>query len=87
MEYIYPAIFRVDEEDPGWINVKFPDLIPGVTCGKGMENAIFMAEDLLRLYVTEITKQVLPPSDIEKVRQDNPDALEVRLITVVITDA
>ena len=85
MIYEYPAIFSPDAEDEGWINVKFPDIICGVTCGTSMENAIYMAKDLLKLMLTSSPKQCLGPTPIEELRKEYPDAT-ILLIEVEIEE-
>ena len=72
MIYEYPAIFTIEEDDPEWYNVKFPDIMCGVTCGKGMDNAIFMAKDLLYCMLTEAPKQCFPPSKVEELEKEYP---------------
>ena len=79
MTYEYPAVFLVDKEDPGWINVKFPDILCGVTCGKGMDNAIYMAKDLLTMMLTDSPKQCLGPSKIEDVQKEFPGAVIIMI--------
>ena len=46
--YIYPAVF---EEEGGGYNVEFPDLEGVFTCGDDLRDALFMAEDVLGLYL------------------------------------
>lgn len=46
--YIYPAIFQ--EEDRGY-NISFPDLLGAFTCGDNLEEALYMAKDMLGLYL------------------------------------
>ena len=48
MKYSFPAIFEEDKQDKESINVVFPDLWGVVTCGKGMDEARFMAKDVLK---------------------------------------
>ena len=74
MIYEYPAIFSEDKEDPGWINVRFPDILAGVTCGRDMDNAIYMAKDLLELMLTGSPKQCYGPSKIEDLQKEYPGA-------------
>lgn len=76
----YPAVFEKDGEDEGWISVTFPDIIPGVTCGKGMEAAYKMAEDLLALMLDDAPQQCFPPSTIEKLWKEYPKALDIKMV-------
>ena len=71
MEYCFPAIFRVDAEDKNFINVSFPDIPGAVTFGEGMEEARFMAKDVL-VAMEEYVK-VTTPSTLEKVQKNFPD--------------
>ena len=48
MKYSFPAVFEQDQTDKNFINVTFPDLMGVVTCGQGMEDARFMAKDVLK---------------------------------------
>lgn len=87
MIFEYPAIFSEDPEDPGWINVSFPDIDAGVTCGTDMDNAIFMAKDLLHLMLTTAPKQCHGPTPLEDLRKEFPGAniimIEVEVDEVV----
>lgn len=71
---IYPAIFH--PEEVGGYSVFFPDLLGCVTQGDTLEEAIFMAEDALGIYLysfKEDGKTAPPPSnpaDIELSGQD-----------------
>ena len=64
MKYVYPAIFK-SSDDGEFTEVDFPDIVCGVTCGTSYENAIFMAQDLLKLMILEVPNQVMKPSKIE----------------------
>ena len=79
MVFEYPAIFKEDEEDKGWINVKFPDIVCGVTCGTDMDNAIYMAKDLLKLMLTTAPKQCLGPTPIDELRKEYPDDIIIMI--------
>ena len=70
--YAFWAIFEIEKEDPKWINVSFPDIVAGVTCGLGMDDALYMASDLLRLMVMDAPHQVFGPTPIEKLREEYP---------------
>ena len=64
MKYAYPAIFK-RSDDGEFTEVDFPDIVCGVTCGTSYENAIFMAQDILKLMILEVPNQVMKPSKIE----------------------
>ena len=69
----YPAIFEEDKEDKGFINVTIPDIFGAVTFGKGMEDAMFMAKDLLKLMISEAPNQCLLPHTLEETKENFPD--------------
>ena len=46
--YIYPAIF---EEEEGGYNISFPNLEGALTCGDDLSDSLFMAKDVLGLYL------------------------------------
>lgn len=75
MKVTYAAIFRKDQEDPTWYNVFIPDVFGAVTCGKGLEDAVLMAEDLLNLLKTQSPKSFFPPLSIEDTREGYPHDL------------
>ena len=49
MKYAYPCILEREEDEAfeGWFNVSFPDVRGALTCGRGWEKALEMAEDCL----------------------------------------
>ncbi len=66
----YPACFYL--EDGGAYSVIFPDL-NSATCGKDLEQAIYMAEDLLGgllVSAQDDGETVAPPTDAGKVKAD-----------------
>ena len=71
IKYTYPAVFT-PEKDGGY-SVDFPDIPGCYTCGDSLEDAIYMAEDVLALMLHgyEQEKRAIPiPS--------NPDDLTVK---------
>lgn len=72
-EIKYPVIFRVDEEDPEFVNATIPDIWGGVTCGKGLADAIFMAKDLLKLMLETAPAQCNPPHSLEHTKKAFPN--------------
>ena len=81
----YPAIIERDKEDKSWLNVTFPNIIPGMTCGDSFDNAIFMAKDLLRLMIETEPERCFIPDGIEKIKHDNPGK-EVMLIEIEVSE-
>lgn len=49
-EYVYPAVFHPNEND-GSYTITFPDLPGCVTEGKSLANALYMAQDALRVWL------------------------------------
>ena len=74
MKYRYPAIFKKSEDDDDFTEVDFPDIVCGVTCGTSFENAVFMAEDLLKIMLKEAKHQVMKPSNIDELKNRYKDA-------------
>lgn len=63
-KYVYPAIFTSEEN--GMYSVHFPDLEGCYTCGENLQEALYMAEDVLAftLYDYEKNKIDIPaPSE------------------------
>ncbi len=53
-KYVFPAIYT--KEDNG-LSVDFPDINGCFTCGKDLQEAIFMAEDALSLMLCHLEEQ------------------------------
>ena len=69
-KYYFPAIFT--KEGEGY-DVRFPDLEGCFTCGDDLEDALYMAEDVLAccLCDMEIEDQKIPePSDQQKLKTE-----------------
>lgn len=66
MKYVYPAIFT--PEDNGAFSVVFPDLEGCYTCGDNLQDALYMAEDVLAftLYGYEKEKKEIPAPSVAK---------------------
>ena len=70
MIYVYPVIF---EEDEGKIGVTVPDIPSTYTFGDDMADAIFMAEDVIAMMLSDYEdkgKKVPTPSRIEDIKTD-----------------
>ena len=68
MKYVYPAIFTAEENNA--YSVYFPDLEGCYTCGDNLEDALYMAEDVLAFTLY----------DYEKGAQKVPEASELQAI-------
>ncbi len=85
-EYIYPAVFHLNEED-GSYTIRFPDLPSCITEGKDLANALYMAQDLLTQWAAycESRKEPLPPaSKLENVACEQGEF--VNLVRAVVRD-
>lgn len=73
-KYVYPAIFTPEEE--GRYSVFFPDLEGCYTCGDDLQDALFMANDVLAfvLYDYEAEGKEIPePSKVESIEKSDGD--------------
>ena len=64
MEYIYPAIFRVN--DDGSYTITFPDLPGCISEGKSLGNALSMAQSALTQWIEYLVnkKQDIPQASV-----------------------
>lgn len=73
-KYAYPAIFTPEEE--GRYSVFFPNLEGCYTCGDDLQDALFMANDVLAFvlygYETE-GKEIPEPSKVESIEKSDGD--------------
>lgn len=73
-KYVYPAIFTPEKE--GGYSVFFPDLEGCYTCGDDLQDALFMANDVLAFvlydYETE-GKEIPVPSKAEDIEKSDRD--------------
>lgn len=88
LRFTFPAVFLPEEEpgeDPPGINVNFPDIICGVTCGYGMEDALYMARDLLSLVLRGDANgcRAAVPTPVEVLRTRYPGAVVLPVSVVV----
>lgn len=49
-EYVYPALFHLNQDD-GSYTITYPDLPGCISEGKSLENALYMAQDALRVWL------------------------------------
>ena len=85
MKFSFPAIFSKEKE--GGFSVDFPDIIACVTCGDNMEDAIYMAKDVLKLMIETNgnNAQKSKPSDINELRKKFPNDI-IKMIEIEIDD-
>ena len=73
-KYVYPAIFTPEEE--GGYSVFFPDLEGCYTCGDDLQDALFMANDVLAFVLYDYEKEgreIPDPSKIEDLKKEEGD--------------
>ena len=66
----YCALFGRSDEG---VDVTFPDIFGGVTCGDDYDDAVFMAKDLLRLMLTTAPAQCGSPLSKEEMQKMFPE--------------
>lgn len=79
MKYVYPVIFEEDKEDGGYV-VTVPDIPCCFTQGDDMADAIFMAQDVMGMMLSdyEDEKKAVPaPSNIKDVYTEGVVSLVV----------
>lgn len=90
MTVTYPVIFTETNDNKETVLVQIPDIEEGVTEGYGMEDAIFMAKDLLRELLLEYRAdgQDFPepsePDDIDVSEGRFADAGESQVMEVTV---
>ena len=70
-KYVYPAIFSPEEN--GSYSVYFPDLEGCYTCGDNLQDALFMADDVLAFTMYDYEKEgreIPVPSKVENVEKE-----------------
>lgn len=82
MRYSYYAIFTKSSE--GGYDVTFPDIFGGVTCGDNLEDAKYMAKDLLKIMLSSAKGQCFPPKDKKSISDIAPKDSLIIKITVNI---
>ena len=96
MQYVYPAIFREDKEMPGTWCIEFPDIEGAVTQGNSLYDAIFMAEDVLNLILTDwedakasgevFNNKIAEPTPIKKVVAEPDEFSTSAFVTLIKAD-
>ena len=80
MKYSFPAILKKDKYDENIINVTFPDLLGVYTFGTTRDEALLMAQDVLKetlLSVPELKEIASTP--IEKIKTMFTDVVLVEV--------
>lgn len=69
-EYVYPALFHYNQND-GSYTITFPDLPGCITEGKNIGNALYMAQDALRVWLQfalDEKESVPAPGSMEQIK-------------------
>lgn len=69
-EYVYPALFHLNEDD-GSYTITYPDFPGCISEGKSLENALYMAQDALRVWIGYVLEDGAPlpsPTSIHQVK-------------------
>ena len=76
IEYLYPAVF--EKENDGYA-VTVPDIFGGVTCGDSYEDALKMAEDMVKMMLIEAPGQCFEPKSLEETKKNFPNKIVVMI--------
>lgn len=86
-EYVYPALFHLNQDD-GSYTITYPDFPGCVSEGKSLENALYMAQDALRVwigYLVDEGESLPAPTQMQQVRPDPGEF--VNLVRAVVQDS
>lgn len=73
-KYVYPAVFHPNAD--GSYTVTFPDLPGCITEGKSLDNALYMAQDVLGSWISvaqEVGTPINPASKVNDLTLDNSE--------------
>ena len=84
-EYVYPAVFHAN--DDGSYTITYPDLPGCISEGKSLENALFMAQDALQVWLDCMIQDDIPIPNASSLQEIHPEQGEfVNLIRAVTRD-
>ena len=85
-EYVYPALFPLNEDD-GSYTITYPDIPGCISEGKSLENALYMAQDALWVWLRYLLDEgeKLPSASELALVKPGPDEF-VNLIRTSIQD-
>lgn len=98
MKYVYPAIFSKDKELPDTWCVEFPDVEGAITQGKGLFEAMEMAEDALNIMLMTyedfkagrsnlpMKNRIVDPTPIDKVVPEIDEYSTSAFVTLIKAD-
>lgn len=79
-KYVYPALFSYDEDG---ISIEFPDLPGCFSCADTDEEALYMAEDVLGLWMVELeedNEEIPSPTNLKDIEVE--DSQKTVLVSV-----
>lgn len=79
MKFTFPAVFSDIREEKGWVQVLFPDLVPNVTEGESISDAILMAKDFLLSVMPFNNNHQAKPSNIDDLMIEYPNSLVMNI--------
>ena len=85
-EYVYPALFHSNADD-GSYTITYPDFPGCISEGKSLENALYMAQDALRVWIGYVLDEgeTLPvPTPMRQI-EPSPDEF-VNMVRAVVQD-
>ena len=88
MEYVYPAIFHLNEDDS--YTITYPDLPGCISEGKTLGNAMYMAQSALTQwigYLIEKKQEIPNASPVEKIKKPKGDFVNLIRAEVKNTQA
>lgn len=68
---VYPAIFSKYNDDHEYYVVEFIDLVGCITEGKNLQEAFYMAQDAMGLYLDDLVKFPTPTVDFSKIKLES----------------
>ena len=84
--YVYPAVFHPDTKEGGYL-ITFPDLPGCITEGKDLDEALYMAQDAMKVWLDctiEDKVPLSPPSDAKSIALEEGEF--VNFIRVEVRD-
>ncbi len=87
-KYVYPALFSYDEDG---ISIEFPDLPGCFSCADTDEEALYMAEDVLGLWMVELeedNEEIPSPTNLKDIEvEDNQKTVLVSVLMPTVRKA
>jgi len=85
-DYVYPALFHFNADD-GSYTITYPDIPGCISEGKSLENALYMAQDVLLQRMELISEEKQTPPPASALADVHPEEGEfVNLVRVSVRD-